>query len=533
MSASLPPHVWRSGPTRGVAVFHPPPTPGHGGRHVAHVSGGRSQFGRYWVGVFGLLALTAVGPGLPPQRLFLSLTTLLAAYLLLEILAERRANPGRWLLSPAVAASIATFFLGCVIPAFTFFSTSYSQAVALSYLDGNRAFEWLSLAAGCAMLAALGLWMGYRRSSAARAGLWVRDSSFLGRWLRHSYDLRLPAIFSLVAAAIGARAAQAALGVFGYSAEQEQLLAQAAVTQVLSLTAGMTRVALLALAVTYFSGVRKGLEIKLALGVTFASEIIFSGLLAGFKGGVFFPVVAVATCYYWFRSKISTWLVLLGIVLLIFAYAVVEPFRILRNEDPNFNTRSLKSIATAVNTIVDNLGAGTSSVADPNAPVSSFLTRVADRNNILVFAAIGIKYKQEHEVLPPESPKFLRDVLLSPALAVTPRFLWQDKPISNLGQWFNREVLGYYAATTSVAMSPFGYLYFAGGVIAIFVGFFAAGFCQRIVWESLRTSGGGVVILMGLLPSLAMIDSAFYSFFSANLQLLFLLLIVQRFVFKR
>ena len=69
-----------------------------------------------------------------------------------------------------------------------------------------------------------------------------------------------------------------------------------------------------------------------------------------------------------------------------------------------------------------------------------------------------------------EDPKFLENILSSPAYAVIPRFLWPSKPYGDVGAWFNRVVFGgsIYSAT---GMSPIGYLYLAGGAAVVVVGF--------------------------------------------------------------
>jgi hypothetical protein len=50
--------------------------------------------------------------------------------------------------------------------------------------------------------------------------------------------------------------------------------------------------------------------------------------------------------------------------------------------------------------------------------------------------------------------------------------------LANLGLWYNQVVMEK-DNFSSTAMGPFAYLYFAGGPLAVFLGFFCVGIVQR------------------------------------------------------
>jgi hypothetical protein len=100
-----------------------------------------------------------------------------------------------------------------------------------------------------------------------------------------------------------------------------------------------------------------------------------------------------------------------------------------------------------------------------------------------------------------------------------------------VGTWFGREVLGQNLIANAVAMSPIGYLYFAGGTVAVVLGFFAAGMFQRALFNLLRFSVGGAVVYLNILVALAFVENAFYSYFTVQLQMLPVLLLAQYFLF--
>ncbi len=324
---------------------------GDQGAYLRRDSGG--SLARLWMAATALLLLVVLEGVISDSLRFVALNALLGLYLFLEMREQKRIDPKLWLVDPAVAASLATFMLAFVIPAVTLFNPdSHSYWTADFYLDGSDKFVWLNIATVWATAGAISMWAGYRTGVGGSWGAKLARSRFATQYVRRSYNLWLPGAYVVVGVAVIARIFQAALGVYGYSSEQSQLSSQAAWLQVLYLSVGLMKIVMVALALAYFSGIKRGAGVVIALVAAFLAEIIFGGFLAGFKGGVFFPVAAIGTCYYWFHSRIPKSLVAGGLVLLLTAYAIVEPFRVLRNQDPTFSGRSLSSLANAVMTVV-------------------------------------------------------------------------------------------------------------------------------------------------------------------------------------
>src|SRR5205823_596759 len=154
----------------------------------------------------------------------------------------------------------------------------------------------------------------------------------------------------------------------------------------------------------------------------------------------------------------------------------------------------------------------------------SFLARM----NLTYVASLGIEYAANNE-LPEDGPQFLNDIILAPAHAVVPRLLWESKPLQNIGGWYTNEVMGL-DFSSSTGMSPFTYLNFAGGPLAVILGFLAVGILQRGLFDGLRTfGGGGLIVLFGLLGTLGNVDSAFNTFFVGIIRFLPLLVVAQYF----
>jgi hypothetical protein len=87
---------------------------------------------------------------------------------------------------------------------------------------------------------------------------------------------------------------------------------------------------------------------------------------------------------------------------------------------------------------------------------------------------------------------------------------------------------------SSTAMGPVTYLNFAGGPLAVVIGFFVIGIIQRTLFDGLRSfGGGGLIVFFGLLRSLVLIDSAFNTIFTTIIRLIPLLMMAQYLLFYR
>ncbi len=211
-------------------------------------------------------------------------------------------------------------------------------------------------------------------------------------------------------------------------------------------------------------------------------------------------------------------------IAIISAYAVIEPFRVARNDDRQFVGTSFGSIVAA---IVGDRALSSNGLT----PALTGLSVLA-RSNLTYGASLGIEYAAAHK-LPEGSPDFLGDIFLAPAHAFIPRALWANKPLGTIGLWYTRTVLGY-DISSSTGMSPFTYLNFAGGPLAVILGFLIVGIIQRGLFDGLRQSGGGgLIVLFGLLSTLAVVDSAFNALFVDVLRSFPMLVVAQYILLKR
>lgn len=447
-------------------------------------------------------------------------TLLLLGYLCVEIgNLWSRENRLFWL-NPVVLASAFTFALPFGVTNVLFFLPE--DVISLVGLE-PIATPWMNQLMLLVILGACAMWVGYSSAAGRDLGRAIARACVFRRWLRSSLRVNNLAVYSCLAISLAARILAIKLGVYGYSSTYEELVAAAQYSQYLAMAQSLGQLALVVLAIQCFASPRPSRSDITILWLVVAYEMVF-GFLSGFKSAVVMPFVIVGVVHYSQRNRFPKWLVPAVVIAVIAAYLVIEPFRVARNVDPGFSGRSVGDLAA---TMVSAYGAGADAVEEP---ASIFLAFVA-RHNVTYIGSLGIGYAATTE-LPPDSPRFLGDVILAPLHAVIPRYLWSSKPLQNIGLWYTNQVMGL-DIYSSTGMSPFTYLNFAGGPLAVVLGFLAVGILQRGLFDGLRCFGtGGLVALLGLLGTLSNIDSAFNTFFVGIIRFLPILVVAQYFLLR-
>ncbi len=450
------------------------------------------------------------------ETLFASLSIILVAYLFAEIVNLHQVHPERWMINPVITGSVMTFLLTYGVTNFIMFMPADLQAtVGITPGITPAMSKHLMLA----LIGAVAMWIGYWSGFAERLthpGILrrIQNTSVMRRT-----KVRPLTFVLLIGISTAARLYQLRMGIFGYTSEYDQLIAQGSITQYLSLAVNCGSVALVLAALQYFSNLYQRSN-AIWLIVILASETIW-GLLGGFKSAVIFPTLIAIMCHYLVTGKLNKALILTAIFGLVFAYTVIEPFRDQANRYGSYyRDNSLGKIVEAL-----QVGSGESENKSQNVPV---FYSISSRLNMTYIGSYGIDYFDQPALAIDDEPAFLGDIILAPAHAWVPRFIWKSKPLGNLGLWYNRQVLGL-DNYSSAGMGPITYLYGAGGVFAICIGFFFVGLMQRLLffyfspWKSLP----GAVIFLGMLSTFTLIDSAFNGIIVNLFRLLPILIFIQ------
>jgi len=443
---------------------------------------------------------------------------LLLGYLYVEIRNLWTRETQLFWINPVVLASIFTFAL-----AFGFSNILFLMSEETLALMGQKpTTPWMNQLMLLVVLGACSMWLGYSSGVGRNMGLMLQQSSVLRKWMSLSFRVNRRALFACIAISLMARLLTIKLGLYGYSSTYDQLIAGAAYREYLTVAESLGKLALVGVAMKCFSSPRSAISDRLLLGLVLGYEVAF-GFISGFKGLVVIPFIIVGIVYYSQRNRLPLWLIPAVVVGIIAAYAVIEPFRAASRGDAGFDGTSPVSI---VSTMIS------ASASDAGGRPSMWL-RILSRINLTYIASLGIEYAANNE-LPAGSPEFLDDILLAPAHAFIPRLLWGSKSLHNSGLWYANQVMGVDGDSGSFAMSSFTYLNFAGGPLAVILGFLLVGILQRGLFDGLRHfGGGGLIVLFGLLNTLVNIDNAFNFFIVSIIRYLPILVVAQYVLIQR
>lgn len=458
---------------------------------------------------------------LPDSHGLVAYTLLLLGYLSVETRNLWASKTYPFWINPVVLASIFTFALAFGVTNVLFFFPE--DVVALVGLE-PIATPWMNQLMLLVVAGAISMWVGYSSGMGRSLGRMLQGSRVLRKWMSPSLRINGLALYVFLAISLIARLLAIRLGVYGYSSTYDRLIAGASYTQYLSIAESFGQLALVGVALQCFVTPRPALFDRQLLWLVLAYEVAF-GFLSGFKGAVLMPFIIVGIVHYALRNRFPRWLIPAVVVAVMISYAVIQPFRAERNEDAGFVGTSLVNIVTTM------ISAQSIDAGDGGDNVSTGLSVLA-RNNLTYVASLGIEYAANNE-LPVDSPEFLRNLLVAPAHAFIPRFLWIGKPVQNIGLWYTQQVMGS-GVYSSTAMSPITYLNFAGGPLAVILGFLMVGIFQRGLFDGLRHfGGGGLFVLFGLLGTLVIIDSAFNTFLISIIRFLPMLVVAQYVLLQR
>jgi len=425
-------------------------------------------------------------------------------------------------INPVVLASIFTFVMAFgVSNVLYFFPEDVVDLVGLSPI----VTPWMNQLMLLVVLGAVSMWVGYSSGIGRRMGMMLQRSRVLGKWMSPSFRVNRPVLFSCLAISLMAKLVAIKLGVYGYSSTFDQLMSAASYSQYLNLADSLGKLALLGIALQCFAFQGSTIADRYLLWLVLGYEIIF-GFLSGMKSSVVMPVILVGIVYYSQRGRFPRWLIPSVVVGLMAAYAAIEPFRDERYANVGFVGTSLGSIVTTM-TRARNVNANKGGEGD-STPL-----KILARLNLTYIGSLGLEFAANHKELPRGSPAFLNDIILAPAHALVPRFLWNSKPLNTIGLWYTNQVVGF-DHYTSTAMSPFTYLNFVGGPLAVIFGFLLVGILQRGLFDGLcHFGGGGLIVLLGLLGTLVDINSAFNSFFISLIRFPPILVVAQFVLLQR
>ena len=423
------------------------------------------------------------------EEIFSCLSILVLAFLWFTVQPIQRAYPKNWLLNPFVLCVLMTFTLGYSLTNVIYFLPRETLA-PLGIEPGIS--EAMVKQMVLVLLGAIAMVLGYDSPLAIKMISPTLVVKFQAKYLPRG-DVRSLSIPSLMTVSTTTLLVSINMGVMGYSSNYNDLIEAANYSMYFAILGSLGKLALVLVAINFYSLQSPG-KMRLWLIAILAIQVMF-GFISGMKSAVCVPFVILMVCQYMQTGKFSLKITLILLASIVVSYAVIEPFRYARYNDPDFNGSSIVSI---VNTLISpdiSTKRIESEEYKPNTLIAFFA-----RSNVTKSGAPALVFADDNPVLPPGSPEFLKELIMTPLYAVVPRFIWQSKPLANLGLWYSQVVNGS-DTLSSFGMGCFTYLYFVGGFTAVLIAFYIIGIVQRTIFILLqpsKTIPGSIVYLVCL-----------------------------------
>lgn len=256
--------------------------------------------------------------------------------------------------------------------------------------------------------------------------------------------------------------------------------------------------------------------------IFFTIDLFFS-VITGFKGAIVMSFLVVALAYYLMHQKVKYYYFLIVAFSIIFAYAIINPYRYYIQKNASFQKNSITSI---VQGFIDSYKASRDEKSESDN------LAIIKRFNFLPELTKFQEYKTEHG-LKKDDPDFVFITLTTPIQIFVPRAMWKDRPKADLGlTWVTQKVFGR-SYNSSTAFGPIGFLYLTGGAFAILFGFALVGFFLQIINQFFVSGNwGGIIIALALLMNTISLEAQFNFYIVAFFQTIILALIFQFIMLK-
>ena len=275
-------------------------------------------------------------------------------------------------------------------------------------------------------------------------------------------DVSKPTIFVFIFISLASILIGIKLGIYGYVSENEH----ENIVSYMRFASYLGWLAIIYLAVYNYDDEKSRF---LLYGLIILYLIV--GVAFGSKSTTVLPFFFLVVSLYVTSRKIKLQYILIGLLFVIIAYAIVEPFRYYYGEQGvNYNVKNYGDFA---NLYIDSFKY-TEGVEKSELPI-----KLIERQSYIVPLAMTIQYAENYEYFNADE---LKNIVLSPLYAIVPRFIWESKPLGNFGKWASVNIVGS-PETNSVGITPQGYAFLVGRFPGIVIYFLLAGIVQKILFN--------------------------------------------------
>jgi hypothetical protein len=494
-----------------------------------------------------LLLYGLVGNDLGGHFWFTLLTFFLIFYNAFEIARYFYNNSRRQqiFLAPTVITAVLVLGLGYGITNILFI-TPWFNLLPLGVMDGKQISNEMSKLVLLSIAGSFGLWIGQD----SKLAKYFDSESFrhlLDKILPNTGQLRygvLPIILILSAVA---KIAQENLGLYGYCSTYESLMGAKNYSYYLTIFSNFGKLGLIISCLSLFYGF-KDKRYALWLLIFWLIETAF-GVISASKTNIVAPTLMIFLSKIITAKKINiTSMIAMGfIVASIFFVALpfVDEYREIVIKTQKNGSGTCSSFKSARITAEKMLDIEVQSVLGNKAPKylkdnvepiysahdGSPVGKIMARFNYSFIGSYGLIFRDENIGIFPNN--VLSEIILSPLYAWIPRFIWESKPTSNIGVFYNQKILGT-VSNSSTGMGSVTYLYMGGGVFLVIVGFIFIGVTQQSFFSLLYVKNkiAGKTIFLMLLGNFSFIESAVTAYFIDMFRLIPLWLVITHFIFK-
>lgn len=423
----------------------------------------------------------------------------------------------RWLLNPLFLASLKMFLLAYGLTIFYI----YAEGKPITeYLEVKNPFDYLNNGMIFASIGFISMWYSYHSNFVKRIAFAIFNLITLQKKLLHAdFTPNWFLVIAFFIISIVFKLILISFGVYGVIGTISPSEFEIPYLQYIITLSSISSIAVLFVSIYFF----KTNKNKLLFLTIFLIDLFFS-IISGFKGAIVMSFVVLGISYYVAHGKIKYLYLLIAISSIGFAYAIIEPYRQYIQKNINTDKNSLSGITESF--IKSYRGVDVKKQESDNYEIFR-------RLNFLPELVKFQNYKNEHG-LTEDDPDFIYITLTTPLQIFTPRFLWKDKPKSDLGVWWvTQRVFGMNEVNSSSAFGPIGFLYLTGGTFAIIIGFIIIGFILQLTYLFLNSRyWGGIFIALALLSRAIELEAGFNFYIIGFVHILIFSIIFQYFVLK-
>lgn len=448
-------------------------------------------------------------------------TTLEIIFIIRQIYRVRQNHPELWFINPTVLCSIMTFILSYGITNVIYLlPADYLQFAGISgyiskYMDQEMYLTNFAVGA---------MWLGYWSKLADIILNSKRVFFYKKKYFSYDSPPKYWVLPMLMGVVLLSNIVSIRLGVYGYASSYQSYVAAASYTQYLFMATSCGFLALLVATLCYYRNNPSILDM-VYFYVILVIELFF-GVISGMKINVILPLLIVVIGKSFKENKLSLKWLIISIVGMKLAFAVIVPFRAARNNTPNFYIPTVSGLTRFfIHSFLFDGGGDKDLLIPTKTPQIYYNARTGEvilpawlefftRINIVEAGAYGIEYINKYEHLPSGSPDFFTNMFLALPYAFVPRFLWKDKPLSDVGLWYTQKIMDLPESYSSTAMGIVTNLFLTGGTFMVFVGFFLIGLFQRLIFFITQgwKSSAGVLVYIGICSSITLISEHDFTF---------------------